>query len=57
MAQSMVTWHATTRPGPLTTLTIGFAMVVGAPSCALVELNGGQDYAYTLMRDQPHKLP
>ena len=51
MAHSMVTRGATTRPRPLTTLTIGLMMVVVAPSCALYELMGGLDYAHTFMSD------
>jgi len=41
MAHSMVTYHATTRPRPLPTLTIGVTMVVEAPSCALYGLKVG----------------
>ena len=57
MAQSTVTWHAKTRPRPLTTLTIATAMVVGAASYALVERNGEENYADTLRSDQLHKVP
>ena len=57
MAQSMVTRGAKTRPRPLTTLTIGHAMVVVVPLCALFELKGGLDYAHILRSDQLGKLP
>ena len=57
MAHCMVTRGATAPPRPLTTLTIGVVMVVGAPSSALVELKGGLDYAYTPRSDQLHELP
>ena len=57
MAQSMVTWHATTQPRPLTIVTTASVMLVVAPSCALAELNGEQDCAYTPRSEQLGKLP
>ena len=56
VAHSVVTWHATTRPGPLPTLTMAHTMVVAAPWCAWYELKGGLDYAHTFMNGPRGKI-